>query len=408
MNIAILGYGTVGSGTAEVLKRNRAAITKRSGTEIEVKSILDLRDFPGDPYEDRITHNFEDILKDPSIEIVAETMGGLHPAFEFVSQLLKAGKTVVTSNKDLVAAYGNELLKLADENRADFFFEASVGGGIPVIRTINQCLMQEQIQEILAILNGTTNYILTKMEQEGTSFEETLKEAQKLGYAEQNPASDVEGMDATRKLAILSTLAYGVNVDWNTIERRGITEISKEDIEVAKASGHHIKLLGRSRMIGDQLYASVEPVLLPNEHKMARVNGVYNKIMITGNMLDDIALEGRGAGSLPTGSAVAADIIVATINKKNQVTSTTYEEIKSVVPESFSSLGQSYVLRTSQPVEMPQDAIQSSLKTGDIYAYFTKPIKSQELKTLMQSLESQGVTVQNCLAVKQEETGVNC
>ena len=407
MDIAILGYGTVGSGTVTVLNRNREIITEDSGEVIRVKTILDLRDFPGDPYEEIITHNFDDILNDPTIEIVAETMGGLHPAYEFISQLLKAGKSVVTSNKDLVAAYGEKLLELADQNHVDFFYEASVGGGIPIIRMMNQCMIQEKLHEIMAILNGTTNYILTEMEQKGTSFDETLKDAQEMGYAELNPASDVEGMDAARKLAILSTHAYCVDVDWETIERRGITGISKEDIDVAKAIDHHIKLIGRSRMIGTKLYASVEPMLLAEDHKLARVEGVYNKILVKGNMLDDISIEGKGAGSLPTGSAVAADIIVAAINKKEHVTSTTYHEYKKIQPESFSSLGQSYMLRTNQLVSMPQEGIISSIQVGDTYAYFTKQIKSQELQDLIRQVEMRGIQILNCLAVEQEETGVN-
>ncbi len=256
-------------------------------------------------------------------------------------------------------------------------------------------------------MNGTTNYILTKMEQEGTSFEETLKEAQKLGYAELNPASDVEGMDATRKLAILSTIAYGVNVDWETIERRGITKIAKDDIEAAKASGYHIKLLGRSRKIGPQLYASVEPVLLPDGHKLAKVDDVYNKIMITGNTLNDIAIEGKGAGSLPTGSAVAADIVMAAINKKNQVTSTTYHEYKKIKPESFSSFGQSYMLRTDRPVVMPQNGILSTAQVEEICVCFTEKIKFNELQDLMQQLEAKEIQVLNCLAMEQEVAGVN-
>ena len=407
MDIAILGYGTVGSGTVTVLNRNRETITEDSGEVIRVKLILDLRDFPGDPYEERITHDFEEILQDPTIEIVAETMGGLHPAYEFISQLLKAGKSVVTSNKDLVAAYGEELLEIAADHHVDFFYEASVGGGIPIIRMINQCMIQENLHEIMAILNGTTNYILTEMEQEGTSFQETLEDAQEMGYAERNPASDVEGMDAARKLAILSTHAYCVDVDWETIELPGITEISKEDIEVAKSIDHHIKLIGRSRMIGTKLYASVEPMLLPEDHKLARLEGVYNKILIKGNMLDDISVEGKGAGSLPTGSAVAADIIMAAINKKCHVTSTTYHEYKKLKPESFSSLGQCYMLRTNQPVAMPQEGIISSTYVGDTYAYFTKQIKSQELRDLIQQLETRGIHVLNCLAMEQEDAGVN-
>lgn len=408
MDIAILGYGTVGAGTVTVLNRNREIITEDSGEVLRVKKILDLRDFPGDPYEDRITHSFDEILNDPTIEVVAETMGGLHPAYEYISQLLKAGKSVVTSNKDLVAAYGEELLETAAKHHVDFFYEASVGGGIPIIRTINACMIQEKIYEIMAILNGTTNYILTEMEQEGTSFEETLEDAQEMGYAERNPASDVEGMDAARKLAILSTHAYSVDVNWELIERRGITHIAKEDIEVAKAIDHHIKLIGRSRMIGTRLYAGVEPMLLPNDHKLARVEGVYNKIMFKGNMVDDIAIEGKGAGSLPTGSAVAADLIMAAINKKEHVTSTTYHEYKKIKPESFSSLGQCYMLRTNKSVTVPQDGVVSSVQIGETYAYFTKQMKSQELRDLIQQLEVRDIQVLNCLAMEQEDTGVNC
>ena len=407
MDIAILGYGTVGSGTVNVLTRNREIIAEDSGEVVRVKAILDLRDFPGDPYEEKIVHNFEDILNDPTIEVVAETMGGLHPAFEYISQLLQAGKSVVTSNKDLVAAYGEELLEIAAEHHVDFFYEASVGGGIPIIRMINECMIQERIEEIMAILNGTTNYILTEMEQEGTSFEETLEDAQEMGYAEKNPESDVEGMDAARKLAILSTHSFSIDVDWETIERRGITQVTKEDIEVAKAIDHHIKLIGRSRMIGTRFYASVEPMMLPEDHKLARVEGVYNKIMIKGNMLDDITIQGKGAGSLPTGSAVAADLIMAAINKKDQVTSTTYHEYKKIKPESYSSLGQSYMLRTNKSVAMPQEGIISAIQVGEIHAYFTKQMKSQELRDLIQQLEVRGIQVLSCLAMEQEDAGVN-
>lgn len=407
MDIAILGYGTVGSGTVTVITRNREIIADDSGEVLRIKAILDLRDFPGDPYEDKIVHNFEEIVNDPTIEVVAETMGGVHPAFEYISQLLEAGKSVVTSNKDLVAAYGEELLEIAASHHVDFFYEASVGGGIPIMRMINECMIQERIQEIMAILNGTTNYILTEMEEEGTSFEEALEDAQDMGYAEQHPESDVEGMDAARKLAILSTHSYSVDVDWEQIERRGITKITKEDIEVAKAIDHHIKLIARSRMTGNRLYAGVEPMLLPEDHKLAQVENVYNSIMIKGNMLDDITVQGKGAGSLPTGSAVAADLIMAAINKKDGVTSTTYHEYKKIKPESYSSLGQSYMLRTDQVVLMPQEGIISGIQVGEIHAYFTKQMKSQELRDLIQQLEIRGISVLNCLVMEQEDPGVN-
>lgn len=407
MDIAILGYGTVGAGTVNVITRNREIIADDSGEVLRIKAILDLKDFPGDPYEEKIVHNFEDIVNDPTIEVVAETMGGLHPAFEYISQLMEAGKSVVTSNKDLVAAYGEELLEIAAEHHVDFFYEASVGGGIPIMRMINECMIQERIQEIMAILNGTTNYILTEMEEEGTSFEEALEDAQEMGYAELHPESDVEGMDAARKLAILSTHSYSVDVDWEQIERRGITRITQEDMAVAKAIDHHIKLIARSRMNGSRLFAGVEPMLLPEEHKLAQVEGVYNSIMIKGNCLDDITVQGKGAGSLPTGSAVAADIVMAAMNKKDKVTSTTYHEYKKMKPESYSSLGQSYMLRTDAKVAMPQEGIISAIQVENIYAYFTKQMKSQELRDLIQQLEVRGIQVLNCLAMEQEDTGAN-
>lgn len=404
MDIAIMGYGTVGSGTVTVLNRNRELIASDGGEVIRVKTILDLRDFPGDPYEDKIVHDFEVILKDPTIQVVAETMGGLHPAFEYISQLLEAGKSVVTSNKDLVAAYGEELLEIAASSGVDFYYEACVGGGIPVIRMINECMIQERITEISAILNGTTNYILTEMEDEGTSFQEALEDAQELGYAERNPESDVEAMDPARKLAILSTHAYCIDVDWEKIERRGITKITTEDIEIAKAMDFHIKLIARSKMIGPRLFAGVEPIMLHEDHPLARVEGVYNGITIKGNMLDDVTIYGKGAGSLPTGSAVAADIICAVMNKVRGVTKTSYHQYKPIKPESFSSLGQEYMIRTDRKVSLPLEDIVSEISLeGDIHAYFTKALKTQELRDLFHRLQYRGVKVLSCLVVEAEE-----
>jgi len=403
MDIAIMGYGTVGAGTVNVLTKNRTLIAEDSGEVIRVKSILDLRDFPGDPYEDRIVHDFALIRDDPTIQVVAETMGGLHPAFEYISELFRAGKSVVTSNKDLVAALGEELLEIAAENGVDFYYEATVGGGIPVIRMINECMIQEKITEISGILNGTTNYILTAMEEEGLSFEEALEDAQELGYAELNPESDVEGKDAARKLAILSTHAYCIDVDWELVDRKGITGIKPEDIEVAKAMDYHIKLVARSKMRGTRLFASVEPVLMHEEHPFAHIEDVYNCIMVRGNMLDDITITGKGAGAKATGSAVAADIICAAVNKSQGVTKTTYHEYKAVRPESFSSLGQQYMLRTARRVNLPMDDIVSGMQVADeIFAYFTKSLKSQELRDLVDNLERRGIPVLSQLVVEGE------
>ena len=306
---AILGYGTVGSGVAEVLSCNQELIAKRAGNPIEVKYILDLRDFPGDPNETKVVHDIEVILQDPEISIVCETMGGNEPAYTFSKRALEAGKSVCTSNKELVANHGAELLRLARENGCNYFFEASVGGGIPIIRPINNCLTAERIVEVSGILNGTTNYILTKMEQEGMLFEEALGQAQALGYAERNPEADVEGYDACRKIAILSSLAFGQQVDFEDIYTEGITSITAEDIRYATAMNKSIKLLGNSWRVDGKIYAMVCPMLLDNAHPLSGVNDVFNAIFVRGNMVDETMFYGKGAGKLPTASAVAADVV---------------------------------------------------------------------------------------------------
>ena len=306
---AILGYGTVGSGVAEVLSCNQELIAKRAGNPIEVKYILDLRNFPGDPNETKVVHDIEVILQDPEISIVCETMGGNEPAYTFSKRALEAGKSVCTSNKELVANHGAELLRLARENRCNYFFEASVGGGIPIIRPINDCLTAERIVEVSGILNGTTNYILTKMEQEGMLFEEALGQAQALGYAERNPEADVEGYDACRKIAILSSLAFGQQVDFEDIYTEGITSITAEDIRYATAMNKSIKLLGNSWRVDGKIYAMVCPMLLDNAHPLSGVNDVFNAIFVRGNMVDETMFYGKGAGKLPTASAVAADVV---------------------------------------------------------------------------------------------------
>ena len=306
---AILGYGTVGSGVAEVLSCNQELIAKRAGNPIEVKYILDLRDFPGDPNETKVVHDIEVILQDPEISIVCETMGGNEPAYTFSKRALEAGKSVCTSNKELVANHGAELLRLARENRCNYFFEASVGGGIPIIRPINNCLTAERIVEVSGILNGTTNYILTKMEQEGMLFEEALGQAQALGYAERNPEADVEGYDACRKIAILSSLAFGQQVDFEDIYCEGITKITVEDMRYAKAMGTTIKLLASSKTHAGRLGAMVAPCMLYPDHPLYNVNGVFNAIFVHGNVLGDAMFYGSGAGKLPTASAVVADVV---------------------------------------------------------------------------------------------------
>ena len=310
--IAVLGYGTVGSGVVEVLETNKDSITKRAGREIEVKSVLDLRDFPGDPIQEKIVHDVDVIINDPEIEVVVEVMGGVEPAFTFVKRALEAGKSVCTSNKALVAAHGPELLEMAKKRNLNFMFEASVGGGIPIIRPLNQSLTADEITKITGILNGTTNYILTKMDKEGSTYEETLKEAQELGYAERNPEADVEGFDACRKIAILSSLAYERYFDFEDIYTEGITKITPEDMEYAAKLGRTIKLLGTSRRLADgTCYAMVAPFMLGQNSPLYSVNDVFNAVFVHGNMLGDAMFYGSGAGKLPTASAVVGDIVDA-------------------------------------------------------------------------------------------------
>lgn len=309
IEVAVMGYGTVGSGVVEVIEKNKAEINQKAGEEINIKYILDLRDFPGDPYADKVVHDVEVILNDPEIQIICETMGGLKPAYEFTKRALLSGKSVCTSNKELVATHGPGLIHIAHENKCNYLFEASVGGGIPIIRPLNYSLTAEKIDGISGILNGTTNYILTKMEKEGAGFEEILKQAQDLGYAERNPEADVEGYDACRKIAILSSLMCGKNVRYQDIYTEGITKITTEDFVYAKAMGRTIKLLGKSREEDGKLYAMVAPFMISMDNPLSMVNDVFNAVCVHGNMLGDSMYYGRGAGKLPTASAVVSDVV---------------------------------------------------------------------------------------------------
>lgn len=309
VKIAVFGYGTVGSGVVEVLEKNKDMVTKKAGTEIEVKYVLDLRDFPGDPIQKKVVHDVNVILEDPEISIICETMGGNEPAYTFSKKALLAGKSVCTSNKELVANHGPELLMLARQNHCNYLFEASVGGGIPIIRPINYSLTAEKIDAITGILNGTTNYILTKMDREGADFETVLKQAQEKGYAERNPEADVEGYDACRKIAILSSLMCGKNVKFEDIYTEGITKITSADFAYARQLGKSIKLLAMSKDYGDKYFAMVAPCMIDREHPLYNVNDVFNAIFVHSNMLGDSMYYGKGAGKLPTASAVVSDVI---------------------------------------------------------------------------------------------------
>ena len=309
MKIAVMGYGTIGSGVVEVLRINKEKIAKRAGEPVEVKYILDLREFPGDPMEDAIVHDYQTIVNDPEIGIVVETMGGVEPAYTFVKAMLEAGKQVTTSNKNLVAAKGAELIKIAREHGVNFQFEASVGGGIPIIRPLNKCLTADEIEEITGILNGTTNYMLTKMSDEGADFDEVLKDAQAKGYAEKDPTADIEGHDPCRKIAILTSLVAGKQIDFEDIHCEGITKITAVDIKYAKAMDRSIKLLASSKKVGDSYSCLVAPYMLKSTHPLCGVNGVFNGIFVRGNVLGDAMFYGSGAGKLPTASAVVADVV---------------------------------------------------------------------------------------------------
>ena len=366
VNVGIIGYGTVGSGVFEVINTNRQSIAIKAGEEIKVKRICDLRDMPGDPAEKLITHDFNDILNDDEISVVVETMGGTKPAYDFVKLAIEAGKSVCTSTKELVAKYGAGLIKLAKEKNVNFLFEASVGGGIPVIRPLNYSLTAEEIIEIQGILNGTTNYILTKMDKEGLDYDTVLKEAQAMGYAERNPSADVDGYDSGRKIAILTSLAYGKQVDFEDIPVEGISKITKEDMEYAKSLDATIKLIGES------------------------VEDVFNAVLIKGNMVDDVMFYGRGAGKLPTASAVVADVVEAVRNKDRHLDINWDEEkltlgdIREYKQKFFVRVPESEKEAAKQKISGIEEV--KSDKVGGEFAFITSPLTEAEFEELTKDL----------------------
>ena len=319
VKVGILGYGTVGSGVFEILDKNSNIISKRAGQDIEVKYVLDLRDFPGDPAEKYVVHDFSILENDDEVKIVVETMGGLHPAYEFVKASLLKRKNVVTSNKALVASFGTELLQIARDKNVNFLFEASVGGGIPIIRPLQTSLAPDEIDEISGILNGTTNFILTEMTENGSDFDSVLKDAQAKGYAEADPTADVEGYDACRKIAILTSLAYGKQLDFEDIYTEGITKITDRDIKYAAKLKAKVKIFGSSKLAGDKVSAMVAPKLITHDHPLYSVDGVFNAILVKVNMVGDVMFYGQGAGKLATASAVVSDIMEASENLDNNI-----------------------------------------------------------------------------------------
>lgn len=393
MKIAIMGFGTVGSGVYEVLKTNHRQIAQKAGKEISVKYILDLRDFPETEFADKIIHDFSVIEQDPEIEIVVETMGGLTPAYSFVKASLEAGKHVATSNKALVAAHGTELLAIARKKRVNFMFEASVGGGIPIIRTLYRSLMGEQIEEITGILNGTTNFILTKMEKEGVSFECALKEAQALGYAERNPEADVEGHDTCRKIAILTAMATGKEVRYEDIYTEGITGITETDFRYADMLGASVKLFGSSRMKHGRVYSWVAPLMIGKDHPLYSISGVYNGILVRGNMVGTTMYYGSGAGKLPTASAVVSDMIEEARFSQEHVEMGWSEERLAVAPVEEDRYG--YFVRISGSLEQTKTLVEAKLNVHrfleldnmDEYAILTGEMQEGDFKKAAEELE---------------------
>lgn len=391
VNVAVLGYGTIGSGVVEVLQTNTEVIAQRAGEEIAVKYILDLRDFPGDPNADKIVHDYDIIDKDEDVQVVVECMGGVEPAYTFVKRALLNGRSVATSNKELVAKHGAELIAIAHEKNINFLFEASVGGGIPIIRPLVQCLTADVIEEVSGILNGTTNYMLTRMKEEGISFEEALKEAQEKGYAELHPEADVEGYDACRKIAILSSLMFSKNVDSEKVPTEGITKITAADFEYANATDHTIKLLGRSRAIDDNTAeVMVAPFLLSKEHPLAMVHGVFNAVFVTGNMLGDSMYYGRGAGKLPTASAVVSDVVDCARHQGKVIMC--FWDKEEVKLADIGEAERSFFIRAKAGAE---DAVTAAFPGGRVvhlkdrkedFGYFTQSMKEKDFQAKYEAL----------------------
>ena len=394
MKIAVLGYGTVGSGVVEVLDVNQKLIASRAKEEIEVKYVLDLRNFPGDKIQEKIVHDYEIILNDPEIGIVVEVMGGVEPANTFVRKALEAGKSVVTSNKALVAKHGSALLKTAREKNVNFLFEASVGGGIPIVRALGSSLTGDEIEEIAGILNGTTNYMMTRMFYEGANYEEVLREAQKNGFAEADPTADVEGYDACRKIAILSSLMFSKNVESEKVPTEGITKITAADFEYANATDHTIKLLGRSRAIDDNTAeVMVAPFLLSKEHPLAMVHGVFNAVFVTGNMLGDSMYYGRGAGKLPTASAVVSDVVDCARHQGKVIMC--FWDKEEVKLADIGEAERSFFIRAKAGAE---DAVTAAFPGGRMvhlkdrkedFGYFTQSMKEKDFQAKYEALGGQ-------------------
>ncbi len=405
IQVAILGHGVVGSGVAEILLTHKESLQKKVHEEISIKRILDLRDFPGLSYSDKFTKNFEDIVNDDEIKVVAEVMGGVNPAFDFVKRCLEANKSVVTSNKELVAKKGAQLLAIAKEHNVNFLFEASVGGGIPIIRPLNNCLVANDVDEIAGILNGTTNFILTKMITESMSFKDALKLAQELGYAERDPSADVEGHDACRKICILASLAFGKHVYPDNIHTEGITNISLEDVAYANRWGGVIKLIGDVKNTGNgMLDIFVAPMLISEESQLSGIDDVFNGILVRGDATGDVVFYGKGAGKLPTASAVVADIVdcIKHINARKYLFWSDCDG-SNVLPydESISAM---YVrangsIKTAQSVFNKITQLHRENAPENEIAFTTDEMKIKDFNEKIKELKENGVEVLNTIRI---------
>ncbi len=403
INIAVLGHGVVGSGVVQVIDTNSKGIEKKAGQPIQVKRILDLRDFSELEYADKFTKDFNDIINDDEISIVVEAMGGVNPAFSFVTECLEAKKSVVTSNKELVAEKGALLLALAKQNNVNFFFEASVGGGIPIIRPMHHCLAANDIDEISGILNGTTNFILTKMVKEKMDFQTALKLAQDLGYAESDPTADVKGHDACRKICILASLAFGRHVYPDYVTAKGIDEITLFDLAYAKDFGGAIKLIGNAKKLDNgMLYVSVEPTIVPFESQLSGIDDVFNGVMIKGNATGDVVFYGKGAGKLPTASAVVADVIEAS-KAKNTSKSLHWEDCDSNIVADYKTQKSAFYIRVVGDIPTFMDlagsnftaytVLERSNKPKDEAAIVTDEVSRYELERFMGICESNQIKI---------------
>lgn len=410
VKIAIMGYGVVGSGVAEILHTHKDSLKQKAQKRIEIKHILDLKDFPDSPYADIFTKDFEDIINDEEVKVVVEVMGGIHPAFEFTKRCLEKGKSVVTSNKELVAKMGAQLLAIAKEKNANYLFEASVGGGIPIIRPLSQCLAANEVDGIAGILNGTTNFILTKMIREQMSFDDALALAQKLGYAESDPSADVNGEDACRKICILASLAFGKHIYPDNIHTEGITKIAYEDVEYAAAWGGVIKLIGEvKRLENDKMDIYVAPMFVSNNSQLSSVDDVFNGIMVRGDATGDVVFYGKGAGKLPTASAVVADVLdcVKHIDARKYLywEDGTGEE---VIPYDQSQTAM-YVRASADNKQKAMEEVAEIFGETDLlsrkkapkteFAFVTKVMTVAAFNQKIKAMEEKGITIANSMRI---------